>query len=285
VSDRTELLDAALAYAAAGLPVFALQPRGKRPVTRRGFYDATTNPMTIERMWRIADRNIGIPTGPLSAFWAIDIDPGGQDGIDRLQDKYGPLPPTRTALTPRGGYHLWFQYIGPVPNSAGKIAPNVDVRATSGYVVAPPSVTDVGIYTWSGDPAAPIAVAPDWLIAMARAKPKPSISERAPAMRRPVAPTGTTNAYGAAALDRETSVLAATPAGQRNHRLNNAAFRLYQLVAGGELDGAVVEHRLVAACHANGLIKDDGICAVTTTIASGMRAGLLHPRSRHRGAA
>jgi hypothetical protein len=99
------LLDAALGYAAANLPVFALQPRGKKPVTPCGFYDATTNPATIRRLWRIPDRNIGVPTGVASGFWVIDIDPGGEDGIERLQDKYGPLPPTRTLITPRGGWH------------------------------------------------------------------------------------------------------------------------------------------------------------------------------------
>ncbi len=56
-------LEAALRYAADGLPVLPLQRRGKTPAVARGFYSATTNPETIKRLWRIADRNIGIPTG------------------------------------------------------------------------------------------------------------------------------------------------------------------------------------------------------------------------------
>jgi hypothetical protein len=279
------LLDAALGYAAANLPVFALQPRGKKPVTPCGFYDATTNPATIRRLWRIPDRNIGMPTGAISGRWVVDVDLGGEDGIERLQAKYGALPRTCTAITPRGGWHHPFKYTGPVPNSAGKIAPHIDVRGDGGYVVVPPSVTNDGTYSWCGDPAAPLASAPDWLIALAREKPAPSISERALTMCRLATTNGNGNAYGAAALDREIAVLAGTPAGQRNHRLNYAAFRLYQLVAGGELDGAIVERRLVAACESNGLIKDDGERSVTKTIASGMKAGLRHPRSRNRGAA
>jgi hypothetical protein len=290
------LLDAALAYAAAGFPVFALQPRGKKPVTWRGFYAATTNPATIQRMWRIGERNVGIPTGAISGFWVVDVDPGGEHEIERLQGKYGALPPTRTVITPRGGYHLLFKYTGPVPNSAGKIAPAVDARGDGGYVVAVPSQTEVGTYSWFGDPAAPLAIAPPWLLALAREKP-PSISDRALAARKTAAgrsgaygsgssfgSSGYGSGYGTAALDREITVLAATPAGQRNSRLNRAAFSLYQLVAGGELDGGSVEHRLVEACHANRLIEDDGEGSVTKTIASGRSAGLLHPRSRNRGA-
>ena len=59
-SSAAPLLKAALIYAAAGLAVFPLNPRTKKPATKRGFYDATTNPETIRRFWRVADRNIGI---------------------------------------------------------------------------------------------------------------------------------------------------------------------------------------------------------------------------------
>jgi hypothetical protein len=93
---------------------------------------------------------------------------------------------------------------------------------------------------------------------------------------------GTPGAYGAAALDREIGDLSRVPPGQRNPALNRASFVLHQLVAGGELDGAEVERRLIDAAFANGLMTDpaDGPRKTMATIRSGARAGLLHPRSR-----
>jgi hypothetical protein len=271
------LLDAALAYAAAGWPVFPLVPGAKVPAVPRGFYAATTNPETIRRFWRITDRNVAIPTGPASGIWAVDVDPGGEEGMRRLEAEHGALPATRTVITPRGGKHLLFRYLDPVPSTTNRIAPHVDTRGDRGYIATVPSVTADGVYSWSGDPKAALAIAPQWLIAAARKK--PTISERAA-----VANGGSSGNYGRVALDCECAVLAGTPAGQRNRQLNLAAFRLFQLVAGGELAEADVVARLLPACERNGLIADDGLRSVEKTIASGRNGGLQHPRSR-KGAA
>jgi hypothetical protein len=281
----TRLLNAALAYAAAGVPVFPLEPRGKKPAIARGFHSATTNPETIKRLWRIADRNIGIPTGSISGFWVLDIDPGGEERISGLEADHGPLPATRSVITPRGGRHMWFRYTGPVPSTAGRIAPHVDTRGDDGYVVVPPSAT-ARAYSWSGDRARDLAVSPNWLIELVRKK--RSISERAVAAIR--TPTDSsagswTKAYGFAALAREITALAATAPGGRNDALNRTAFRLFQLVAGGELGDAEVFRGLFDACHRNGLISDDGERSVRATIRSAANAGLKFPRSRRGTAA
>jgi hypothetical protein len=274
----TGLLDIALAYAAAGLPVFPCAPRGKIPTTKRGFYDATTNPATIRRYWSVGDRNIAIPTGVMSGAWVLDIDPGGDEHLRRLEATHGMLPPTRMVLTGRGGRHLWFAYTEPIQSSESRVAPNVDVKGDGGYVVVPRSVHENGrAYAWLTDSAAELAIAPPWLVALTRKK--PTISERARILR-PERSFGAQGAYGAAALDAEITALVAALPGGRNHALNRAAFVLFQLVAGGELDGHIVEERLIQACEVNGLIKDDGLPSVIATIRSGKSAGLLNPRSR-----
>ena len=181
------LLDAALAYGDDRLPVFACLPMGKQPAVSNGFHAATTNPETIKRFWRIADRNIGIPTGALSRVWVLDID--GDDGaasLRELEAQHGELPATWISSTGRG-WHVWLRYTGPIPSSTGRIAPSLDVKADGGYVVAPPSVHPSGrSYTWVVPPEGEPAEAPGWLVALARKRPTPSISERALAnIRRP----------------------------------------------------------------------------------------------------
>ena len=275
------LLAAALDYAARGWSVFPLWPRSKEPACKHGFKNATTNPATIKRYWLAQPEfNIAVATGIVSGVWVLDTDGAvGAETLRNLEARHGPIPPTRCSLTSRGP-HLWFLADGPIQSSAGRVGLGLDVRGDGGYVLVPPSVHPDGpVYAWID--AAPPAVAPAWLVELTRPRPAPSISQRAIARRS----IGLPGAYAKAALEREIADLANTPNGQRNHALNRAAFSLFQLVAGGELDGAEVRARLLQAAVANGLMADpdDGPRAVMRTIASGARAGLAHPRTR-RGA-
>jgi hypothetical protein len=252
----------------------------KPPRGTHGFYDATTNPATIRRWW-LADPtyNIGIRTGIASGVWVFDIDgDAGATAVAKLEAQHRPLPDTLTSVT-SNGCHLWFCYTCPIPSSADdRIAHGLDVRGDGAYVVAPPSVHPDGpVYRWTNNRS--LAVAPEWLVRLTRKPaPKPITSKIPPWPSRP----GHLGAYGLAALESEIDLLANAPPGTRNHALNRASFCLHQLVAGGELDGALVHERLIAASHANGLMTDpaDGPSSVERTIASGARAGLQHPRNR-----
>lgn len=53
--------------AAAGVPVFPCVPGAKRPLTPRGFQDATTETFQVERWWgRWPTANLGLPTSAVS---------------------------------------------------------------------------------------------------------------------------------------------------------------------------------------------------------------------------
>ncbi len=278
------LLQAALDYAAHGVPVFPCLPRAKVPAVKGSFHAATTNPATIRRLWRIADCNNGIATGMVSRILVLDADGSiGVESLHALEAKHGRLPDTLTSAS-SAGTHFWFRCESPVPSSADHVGRFIDIRADGGYIMAPPSIHPDGpVYRWLS--SRPLAPAPDWLLQLARKKrPAPTISQRAIArMRpRPLDGNGSPDAYGRAALEYEVAALAATPQGSRNHALNRATFSLFQLVAGGELSESEVLDRLIAAARANGLMTDpdDGPRRVFATIGSGRRAGMQHPRTR-----
>lgn len=163
------LAQAAHAYAAAGYPVFPLLPRGKKPKEasdqpdvdgiivpkgRGGFHRATCDLAKIARWWdRWPDANVGMATGQhrdditgelvAHPFDVLDVDPddGGLQSLARLEAEYGPLPEaTPRQRTGSGGLHYLFASDGTVKNSAGDLAPGIDVRGSGGYIVVAPSI-------------------------------------------------------------------------------------------------------------------------------------------------
>jgi hypothetical protein len=272
------LLESALLLAGLGIAVFPLKYRTKEPATRHGFYNATTNSATIRR-WFGGDfkYNLGARTGQASGILVLDIDEPGS--LEALEAQHGPLPLTRQSRSSRG-LHFWFKApIIPLQSSKSRIGLGLDVQSDGNYVCTPPSVHPDGwVYRWLNDE--PIVEAPSWFLVLARKS--PPLEPPPPRQFAPQVNSGRHSAYAAGALRAERDALAAMPKDSgRNNRLNLAAFSLFQLVAGGELDAGEVERCLVEAAIANKLVADDGMRSVIATIASGRRAGLLHPRNRH----
>ena len=188
---NNSLLNAALNYAKAGYYVFPLQnlvyennfvrcscrdkancvKQGKHPRTWHGLLDASTNLDTIKNWWsKWPNANVGLITGRKSGIFALDVDinKGGEHSLSDLQDSYGELSPTLTAISGSGGRHLIFKYPNDVKlkNSVSLIAPGLDINSDNGYIVAAPSShISGGRYQWHGLNT-PILDAPDWLVAL-----------------------------------------------------------------------------------------------------------------------
>lgn len=160
MSEYPSMYDAAIEYAKKGFAVFPLKYRDKVPLTKNGCKDATTDAAQIKAWWqKYPNANIGLATGSVSQnVFVIDLDideDRGIDGYHSLEDwqrEHGDFPETWTAITGRGGYHLYYRGNGKIKNRAG-IIDGVDIRGNGGYVVAPPSIHKNGNrYEWEYSP-------------------------------------------------------------------------------------------------------------------------------------
>lgn len=183
------ILSAALAYAGAGLRVFPVA-LDKTPLHKGGFHIAETEPAMVRALFGAAGAaGIGIPMGPASGLWCLDIDrekvdpttgeviASGEDTLAALVERYGPLPDTLSQRTGGGGRQLFFRWSGErIRNRARDLGPGLDTRGVredgtpAGYSVIPPSRHASGrAYEWLS-PAPDFtkaAPAPLWLVFLA----------------------------------------------------------------------------------------------------------------------
>lgn len=140
-------LDAALAYAARGWPVFPCLPGRKVPATRHGFQDASTDTDQLRSWWsRDPTANVAVATGHPGPD-VLDIDVKKVDGmatLERLRRTGLVAGPTALVTTPSGGLHLYFA--GTSEGNHALARHGIDLRATGGYVLAPPSTVDGNPY-------------------------------------------------------------------------------------------------------------------------------------------
>ncbi|MGW2421230.1 bifunctional DNA primase/polymerase [Streptomyces sp. NPDC001709] len=207
-----------------------------------GVYDASTDPVRIRELFAAAPwaTGYGIACGlPPYHLIGVDLDTkSGTDSSTALRElalrHLFTIPETVVVRTPSGGRHLWLT--GPpdvvVPNSAGRLAPGIDIRGAGGYLVGPGSRTDHGEYTTAPGTAhlAPAPCPPSLLRLLA---PPPRPPHPAPA-----APAPGDHGRGLVQF-----VLSAHE-GQRNTRLFWAACRAYENGIGPALADPLTEAAL-----------------------------------------
>lgn len=159
--EQTTSLGVAVALARHGVAVF---PCGadKAPRTSRGFKDATTDLLQVERWFSDglgARSRVGVvPASAGLAVLDLDTVEGGlalaeaqvelHTGVERQSHPH-------QVRTPSGGCHLWFS-IGeqPGPQVANSRWPAVDVRGDGGYVIVWSPDTSYRLDEWDLDPDA-----------------------------------------------------------------------------------------------------------------------------------
>lgn len=186
-SDPADVVDAAVAFSSAGIPVFPVwgvipdgsggwvcacslgtaatddgHKPGKHPATAHGHHDAALVNETQARDWFVNNgaKNLALPTG--NGLVVLDFDPknGGDEVYDDWESWTGgiALPPTLICETGSGGLHLYYQ----IPQGVNVVSrtatlPGVDVQSGGRYVVGTTARhISGGLYHWR-DPGRPVA--------------------------------------------------------------------------------------------------------------------------------
>lgn len=271
------LCEHAIAYAAAGIPVFPCQPvdsrpgvdDAKAPLTRHGYVDASTDVHTVRRWWmRRPDAAIGMPTGePTYDVLDIDVrdDGDGLAAMHRLRRAGVLAGCVQLVRTPSTGWHLYF----PASGQRCSTLPGqyVDLKATGGYVIVPPSHVTTAAYTGRYrlldardlGLGAPL----DWNAVrrlLAPTAPARSAKDNSDRIRSRGPRDGRGRATGSDGdLDRLAGWVARQPEGNRNNALFYAANRAID-------DGATDLEPLVAAAVTAGLSEREAARAITSAL-------------------
>ncbi len=166
--EQPTVLEAALAYASKGWLVLPL--KGKKPLTRHGVKDATSDPSRIRAWWqKWPHANVGIATGAASGIIVLDIDRrnGGFESLAQLERKFE-SPLLTAKIKTADGLHLYFKHPGGHIPCRSNFLPGIDVKANGGYVVAVPSIHPDGpLYEVLYDPGC-LADPPPCILALTR---------------------------------------------------------------------------------------------------------------------
>jgi hypothetical protein len=251
----------AIALTESGLSVFPCRP-DKAPACPHGHLDASRDPAVVRDLWqRWPGSLIGTPTGTLNCFDVLDIDP--RHGGDVWHAAHtGRLPPTRIHKTRGGGLHILLDHADGVRNSAGKIAPGIDVRGEGGFVIWWPAT---GCSVLHDGPLAPW---PQWLLSVLTPPPAP----RPPITARRI----NANTFAMRLIERALFRVRTAAPGQRHAKLRAAACTFGGLLDAGGITEAEAERELLVAVYAAGGL-DVHEPNARATIAWGLRKGRQSP--------
>ena len=177
-------LETAIAYTQLGIRVIPIRPGHKYPGID-AWQTKATDDTDVVTSWFTGDYKsygIGIATGrtKYGQIFVVDVDDRdeyrGSDTLHDLEQRYGVLPETVTAITGTGGQHLYFYSPVEVRNDAGsRLGVGLDIRGEGGQVLAAPTVHPNGkqyqwVDGWSPMDRRP-ANAPQWLLTLLTTQP------------------------------------------------------------------------------------------------------------------
>ncbi len=261
------LLEAALRYAALGIPTFPLRPGRKEPLVLpelgflRGLKDATTDPKRLEKAWELVpEANVGV-VPPEEVLVFDGDDPQALQSLFLLSPNLVQAPRAKTGS---GGFHLWTRTppgYGSLLSARARAIPGlaVDLRGLGrSYLVAPPSRhPSGGAYLWevplSTLEALPSPSGP--LLGLLLPSRPPAPAPRSASEGRPLRPVPESRgrAYALAELRGRAEKMRSTLPGSRHSELVRHAVALWAWVREGLLSEREVVEALGPAALDSGL--------------------------------
>lgn len=255
------------------LLIIPLEQGEKRPAFKTGPNHqtlATSQLHIIDGWWQYRDFNIGLPCTP-NRIAVIDVDgPLGEQHLAALENEHGPLPTTWMQTSSRTDRPST-QYIYRWPNGemvpTSRISEQLEVRAHGAQIVVAPSIHPTGSeYKWlippTDLPEGPTEL-PAWVLdQLTRPRNPADAADRT--TRRSAASNGQTVAQKR--LEGLVAFVASAPEGERNQRLNHAAYTAARIPG---LTDDQIRDRLTVAAQTVGLENRE----IEATIKSGLKGG------------
>jgi len=138
--------DAALNYLRRGFAVIPCGPDKHPLIPWAKFQKQRPTEAEVKEWWcSKSGANVAIVTGKISGLTVVDCDtPTAIEKFEALLPDCFECP---IVTTPRGGRHYYFKYC-PELQSRNDTCDGIDVKSEGGYVLAPPSRTEKGVYKW-----------------------------------------------------------------------------------------------------------------------------------------
>lgn len=144
-----------------GFAIIPLKPKSKEPATKHGLKDWSRDPRDLREGFNKRNNlNMGVVLGePSGNIIVIDIDCDddmGYDGMEYMRDwerQHGELPETVSAITGRGGSHLYYRTPDRIIKPSVNNEIHIDIRGEGSYAMLPPSIHPNGrAMQWENHP-------------------------------------------------------------------------------------------------------------------------------------
>lgn len=278
----------AIEYITNGFSIIPLSRTSKRPIGEwKEYQKKVADVPTIMRWFRGKSLNIAVVCGKISGnLIVIDFDDPDYyiDNAWLLKD----FPVVKTSK----GYHVYVRTIEEnnyrnIKLIVDKKRVKAEIRATGGYVAAPPSVHGNGLYTTIhksilSTPSIPKEGLANILREISgRVIPEKKaglkVSYNGYANSSDTIEVGSISNFVGIKINNNTSAIRNAYHGNRNNQLFQSACFLGELVPNGYVDLDEITDILLEAAIESGLIDDDGIDSVSQTIISGLTRGMKKP--------